>query len=250
MIKIKLITKIFKRNDWYVTSPFGKRNPIKTKNGTSSNFHTGCDYGTNGEKWPQYAIENGEVLSCGVAKDGAKYIWINYPRINKKLLHYHLDSICVKKGQKVYEGLLIGYTGSTGKATGIHLHLGMKNSGGGDYENPHSYDYQINEITKSNKTIDELVREVINGKWGNGSERVKILTEAGYDAKEVQKNVNKELLKDQQNKKKQYVVQKGDTLSAIAKKYNTTYQKIYQRNKSIIGNNPNIIKPGQILDIE
>lgn len=49
---MKLVTKIFKRNDWYVTSAFGKIAPIQTSNGTSSDFHNGCDYGTNCEKWP------------------------------------------------------------------------------------------------------------------------------------------------------------------------------------------------------
>ncbi len=46
-----------------------------------------------------------------------------------------------------------------------------------------------------------------------------------------------------------YVVQKGDNLSSIASKYNTTWQKIYDDNKNIIGSNPNLIKPGQKLVI-
>ena len=47
-----------------------------------------------------------------------------------------------------------------------------------------------------------------------------------------------------------YVIKKGDTLSGIAKKYNTTWKKIYNDNKNIIGNNPNIIKIGQKLLIK
>ena len=46
-----------------------------------------------------------------------------------------------------------------------------------------------------------------------------------------------------------YIVKKGDTLSGIASKYGTTYQKIYNDNKSVIGSNPNLIKPGQVLTI-
>ena len=46
-----------------------------------------------------------------------------------------------------------------------------------------------------------------------------------------------------------YIVKKGDPLSSIAKKNNTTWQVIYNKNKNIIGNNPNIIKPGQVLTI-
>ena len=44
-----------------------------------------------------------------------------------------------------------------------------------------------------------------------------------------------------------YIVKSGDTLSGIAKKYNTTWQEIYEKNKSVIGDNPNLIKPGQVL---
>ena len=46
-----------------------------------------------------------------------------------------------------------------------------------------------------------------------------------------------------------YIVQAGDTLTKIAKKYNTTWETIYELNKKIIGNNPNLIKIGQKLQI-
>ena len=45
------------------------------------------------------------------------------------------------------------------------------------------------------KTIDELAKEVIQGKWGNGTERYKRLTQAGYDYYAVQKRVNEMLKK-------------------------------------------------------
>lgn len=202
---MKLATKIFKRNDWYVTSPFGYRKPIKTSNGTSGTFHDGCDYGTNGQKWPQYAIEDGIVLNCGNDKTGAKYVWINYPRINKKLLHYHLDNICVIKNQSVTENTILGYTGKTGMSTGIHLHLGMKDSNGTQYQDPHEYEY-----------------EEANDKSANHIPENNQIT---------------------------YTIKKGDTLIKIAKKYNTTWKKIYQKNIDIIGGNPNLIIPGQILKI-
>lgn len=40
------------------------------------------------------------------------------------------------------------------------------------------------------KTVDELAKEVIDGKWGSGDERKKRLTDAGYDYDAVQKKVN------------------------------------------------------------
>ena len=40
------------------------------------------------------------------------------------------------------------------------------------------------------KTVDEIAKEVLDGNWGNGDERVKRLKEAGYDPEAVQKKVN------------------------------------------------------------
>lgn len=47
-----------------------------------------------------------------------------------------------------------------------------------------------------------------------------------------------------------YTVQAGDNLTKIAKKYNTNWKNIYNINKNVIGNDPNIIKPGQQLVIK
>lgn len=40
------------------------------------------------------------------------------------------------------------------------------------------------------KSINEIAREVISGKWGNGQDRVNALTNAGYDYNAVQNRVN------------------------------------------------------------
>lgn len=39
--------------------------------------------------------------------------------------------------------------------------------------------------------IEMEFQEVINGKWGNGSDRTNRLAAAGYDAKAVQNEVNR-----------------------------------------------------------
>ena len=46
------------------------------------------------------------------------------------------------------------------------------------------------ETTSTKKSIDEITKEVINGKWGNGEERKTKLTNAGYNYDEVQAKVN------------------------------------------------------------
>ena len=44
--------------------------------------------------------------------------------------------------------------------------------------------------SKSSKKVDTIAKEVVQGKWGNGAERKKRLTDAGYDYAEIQKKVN------------------------------------------------------------
>jgi len=46
-----------------------------------------------------------------------------------------------------------------------------------------------------------------------------------------------------------YTVVSGDNLTKIAKMFGTTVDAIYELNKAIIGNNKNLIKPGQVFQI-
>ena len=148
----KIVDLILKGNKYKLTSKFGSRTPISTKAGNSSNYHKGCDYGTYSKKVPVYAIENGTVDSFGKASDGALYVIIKYPRLNKLFRHWHLSSYCVKKGQSVSKGTKIGVTGMTGKATGIHLHLGIVDIATSCYIDPEEYAKTYSEDT--NDTSD------------------------------------------------------------------------------------------------
>ncbi len=46
------------------------------------------------------------------------------------------------------------------------------------------------EINTAKKSVDEIAREVLNGEWGNGTERKERLISAGYDYADVQRKVN------------------------------------------------------------
>ena len=52
----------------------------------------------------------------------------------------------------------------------------------------------IGKAASATKSVEELAREVINGKWGNGADRKNRLQAVGYDYSAVQRRVN-ELLK-------------------------------------------------------
>lgn len=88
----------------------------------------------------------------------------------------------------------------------------------------------------------EIAKEVIDGKWGNGDDRKKRLTEAGYNYNTIQKLVN-ELV----NPSQYYVVAKGDTLSGIAKKFKTSIAALKKLNNL---QNINMIRVGQKLRIK
>ena len=93
------------------------------------------------------------------------------------------------------------------------------------------------------KTIDELADEVIQGKWGNGEERVKRLTEAGYDYNAVQNRVNEILYG---NEPYYYTIQSGDTLSEIAVMFDTTVVRLCELNGIT---NPDLIYAGNTIRV-
>ena len=96
------------------------------------------------------------------------------------------------------------------------------------------------------KSNDQIADEVLEGKWGNGEERKKRLTDAGYDYQAVQDIVNKKLGVSNQPKVEYYTVQKGDNLTKIAKKYGTTVDQLVKWNGI---KNKNLIYAGQKLRV-
>lgn len=96
--------------------------------------------------------------------------------------------------------------------------------------------------TKPTIDIEQLARDVIEGKYGNGQERKDKL---GNLYQEVQNRVN-EILKQNSNNDIVYIVKKGDCLCKIAKKFNTTVGKIAEDNNI---KNVNLIYAGQKLVI-
>ena len=118
-----------------VTSPFGTRvHPITKVKRT----HNGVDFGANAGT-PIYATRAGTVTTAAYQPGGAGY----YVRLNHGdgfgSIYMHMTRYIVKTGQKVEQGQVIGYVGSTGLSTGAHLHFGV--SYAGTYVNPMAYIY-------------------------------------------------------------------------------------------------------------
>lgn len=72
----------------------------------------------------------------------------------------------------------------------------------------------VNKANTAKKTVSEIAKEVIDGKWGNGTDRTNALKAAGYNVDAVQTEVNKLL--------------SGKT-QAVKKKYRGTFPKLPAR---------------------
>jgi murein DD-endopeptidase MepM/ murein hydrolase activator NlpD len=115
------------------TSFFGDRRTYAYSNGTNStSLHYGIDFGVP-TGTPVFACGDGKVvLTENRVTTGWTVIIEHLPGLYS--LYYHLDSYSVKVGQMVKEGQKIASSGSTGLATGPHLHWEVRMNG--DAVNP------------------------------------------------------------------------------------------------------------------
>lgn len=114
-----------------ITSPYGVRtDPITGKAGT---FHSGLDL--TGENKTVFAVRGGRVLVSQMVTDPADrtWEWGHYVAIAGKdgcVIYYcHLAKRLVEAGTEVEAGTPIGIEGATGRVTGAHLHLEVRQAG-------------------------------------------------------------------------------------------------------------------------
>lgn len=105
----------------YISSFFGYRpDPIYN----IAKFHSGIDFSTNLNA-EIYATGDGVVDIDKTQWGYGKMVTIDHG-YGYKSMYAHLNRFAVRKGQKVKRGQLIGYAGTTGKSTGIHLHYELR----------------------------------------------------------------------------------------------------------------------------
>ncbi|SEA40357.1 peptidoglycan DD-metalloendopeptidase family protein [Microbulbifer marinus] len=82
--------------------------------------HNGTDYAAP-RGTPVYAAGDGRVIKAGYSKSNGNYVFIQHGE--RYVTRYlHLTKRKVKRGQRVKQRQVIGTVGSTGYATGPHLH--------------------------------------------------------------------------------------------------------------------------------
>lgn len=101
--------------------------------------HRGTDYAAP-RGTPVYASGDGKVVEAGYTRANGNYVFIQHGETYKT--HYlHLDKRRVKKGERVKQGQVIGTVGSTGAATGPHLH----------------YEFLVSGVHRNPRTVHKLL---------------------------------------------------------------------------------------------
>ena len=105
-----------------VTSPYGyRRDPFTGK----QSWHNGIDLQAKNEY--VYSMMDGIVEKVGYDNRSGNYVTLQHG--NYHVSYCHLSSIIVRKGERVFPGIIVGVTGNTGRSTGSHLHLTCKKDG-------------------------------------------------------------------------------------------------------------------------
>lgn len=130
-----------------LTSAFGFRpDPFTNR----QKLHQGIDLKANHSK--VFSMLHGKVLKAGFDPLLGNFIKIKHGRFES--IYGHLSEIVIVPGQNVLPGTFLGVSGSTGKATGDHLHLSIKQ--GDQYLNPLLFIQMISKISTKEELLTIL----------------------------------------------------------------------------------------------
>lgn len=119
----------------YITSPFGYRHdPISG----AYKFHAGIDISMPGAMGKNLvAVKPGTVIRTVRSNSGyGNYVMIDHGG-GYVSLYAHCKSLAVSNGQKVSQGQVIAYIGTSGYSTGPHVHFEIRKNG--EKVNPSNY---------------------------------------------------------------------------------------------------------------
>lgn len=133
--------------DFFLTSGFGYRSdPFSGE----TRFHRGIDLKT--KRSNVFSMLHGTVVSVG--NDPLLGIFVKVQHSNYESIYAHLSQSLVEKGEHVLPGTILGISGSTGRATGDHLHLSIKK--GKEYVNPVLFIQLISRLSTKEEAITYL----------------------------------------------------------------------------------------------
>jgi len=107
-----------------VSGSFGRKRII---NGQPRSPHSGEDF-TAPQGTPVHATNEGVIALVGDFFFSGKSIVLDHG-LGLYTMYFHLDEVDVAEGDKISKGEVLGKVGATGRATGPHLHWGMRIDG-------------------------------------------------------------------------------------------------------------------------
>jgi murein DD-endopeptidase MepM/ murein hydrolase activator NlpD len=113
-----------------ITSSFSRarRHPVLDY----TRAHNGVDYAAPPGA-PVGSVASGVVTFAGWTRGGGRTVRVRHAS-GYESEYLHLSAVAVKAGARIGQGHLVGRVGSTGLATGPHLHYGLRRNGA--YVNP------------------------------------------------------------------------------------------------------------------
>ena len=117
--------------------------------------HLGVDYAAP-TGTPVRTVGNGIVESAGVQNGFGNVVFIKHPQ-GPLTVYAHLSHISVKKGQSVSQGDIIGAVGSTGWATGPHLHFEFRLNG--QHQDPMTLAKQNTPVPLANEFKPQFLKQ-------------------------------------------------------------------------------------------
>lgn len=110
--------------DGEVVGPFGRRSII---NDQPRSPHSGVDFKA-GRGTPVRAMNHGTVVLTEDRFFAGRSVVLDHGG-GVLSMYFHLEKILVQNDQFVEKGQVVGLVGATGRATGPHLHLGIRING-------------------------------------------------------------------------------------------------------------------------
>ncbi|HEY9790270.1 MAG TPA: M23 family metallopeptidase [Candidatus Obscuribacterales bacterium] len=131
-----------------VTSRAGFRiHPITGR----GDFHNGVDLGAKlNDK--VYELLDGIVVRVGYRGNLGVAVEVYHPYPNIRTIVGHLNAYTVKPGMWVRRGQVIGFAGSTGRSTGVHVHYTVIKQDTNQYVEPMQYLLQVPQYVIALKT--------------------------------------------------------------------------------------------------
>ena len=118
--------------------------------------HNGVDFAAP-RGTPVRSVADGKVVKSGWYGGSGKMVKIQHgPRFATAYLHLSKISSKLKVGKRVNRGEVIGNVGSTGYATGPHLHFSLYDHG--RYVDPLKADLPVQPVDKENMISPELLK--------------------------------------------------------------------------------------------